>query len=131
MDKAYADAVRLLLAAAPEVFANDICWGSPGTLLAPVPAMGECYRSDDHRLIFKKSRSIVGRFGRVRSGVRCSWSLHHLPASAFLRTDIAQLACFDQFGACHFDRPHRTPDFDRHLGQRHFRVLAQQFQHSD
>ncbi len=24
MDKAYADAVRLLLAAAPEVFANDI-----------------------------------------------------------------------------------------------------------
>ena len=32
MDKVYADAVRLLLAAAPEVFANDIFAMKPGEL---------------------------------------------------------------------------------------------------
>ena len=33
MDKAYADAVRLLLAAAPEVFANDIFAMKGGTVI--------------------------------------------------------------------------------------------------
>lgn len=43
MDKAYADAVRLLLAAAPEVFANDIFAMKGGTainlLVRDMPAL--------------------------------------------------------------------------------------------